>query len=491
MADALQRAPSGADEGRPLFSATISDLPNDVLSTIVYKANPSVTDLCSWATLNRKMKAVCYSPRFWQKVEYACDPKRNVYGWGLEMLAGRCNQLEELVLVGLNVPDRPNPWIHYGLEQLLQACGKTTLRTLRLQFVVQLLFTDLLFTKVGDLCPLLEDFELSATNYFTTDAAVGTFIRACPNILHFRCFVKEGRPLHALGDSTLWTITRKWPGLRTLEINGHYITENGLVALQECRQLESLGLHGYRRGVFERTKSQPDEEDTEFGCLREILFAHTLPYAAEIRRLLHMCPQLVRLELLPADNDERKKQHAETLVEQMRTEYPHLLVVTRTMVKDGVEAVTATMLINTVLERRRRMRERAKREKLQAAAKSTDAKVEGEVKGNGEAPEAAAQTTEGMNQADAKITEGKTTEKVKGNEEVEVSAQSMEGNGIGEVELFGEGLVGEQSTDGNAQGQVKGNGEVEGQVAAGGEGQGSREQSASSAQPVEDVEFSF
>lgn len=360
------------------LGGSFDDFSVDLLTAILLKTNPTVYELCAWSTLSQRIKTACYSGKLWQKVDMVCHPKKNIYGWGLEMMAGRCMPLEELVMKGINVPDRPNPWMHYGLEKLLERCGKLRLRVLQLKFVCQLPFTDLLLTKVGNLCPLLEDFELSATNYFATDSAVTTFIRACPKLVHFRCFVKEGGPLHALSDVTLWQIAKKLPGLRTLEINGYNMTENGLFGLEDCKHLERLGLHGYKRGVFDRARTQEGEKVTEFPCLREILFSHILPSAGELRGLLRMAPSLSLIELQPHSTDERMKSHAENLVLCLRSEFSHIEVILETLLPDGVEQLTAAMLTSKLLEKEERRRERERKATEEATSRKSAVLLEKE-----------------------------------------------------------------------------------------------------------------
>lgn len=69
--------------------------------------------------------------------------------------------------------ERPNPWMHYSLEKLLEACGPH-LRLLRLDYVCQLPFADLLLTLVPRHCPHLTDFEVASTNFFASDAGVSS-----------------------------------------------------------------------------------------------------------------------------------------------------------------------------------------------------------------------------------------------------------------------------------------------------------------------------
>lgn len=66
-------------------------------------------------------------------------------------------------------------------------------------------------------------------------------------MLHFQCYVRSPSPIHAPGDTVLWQIAKKWPQLLTLEINCNHVSENGVFGLEDCRQLETLSLHGYKR----------------------------------------------------------------------------------------------------------------------------------------------------------------------------------------------------------------------------------------------------
>ena len=82
------------------------NLKPEILALIVSKCEPSVYDLCAWATLSRRMKEVCYSPTMWQSIRIECRPKCNVYGWGLELIAARAAGLVELEITKINLPVR-------------------------------------------------------------------------------------------------------------------------------------------------------------------------------------------------------------------------------------------------------------------------------------------------------------------------------------------------------------------------------------------------
>ena len=92
-------------------SGSFNDLKPDILALIVSKCEPSMYDLCAWSTLSRRMKEVCYSPSMWRSIQIECRPKRNVYGWGLELLAPRAAGLEELTLTKINLPVSFRTWI--------------------------------------------------------------------------------------------------------------------------------------------------------------------------------------------------------------------------------------------------------------------------------------------------------------------------------------------------------------------------------------------
>lgn len=93
---------------------------------------------------------------------------------------------------GTKFQDRPNPWIHFGLEKILMLCGPVSLKKLSLDYICQLPFTDLLLNKIGSHCPLLEDFSLTATNYFSSDSAVRTLnLNFSHRVFDFPCIFHE------------------------------------------------------------------------------------------------------------------------------------------------------------------------------------------------------------------------------------------------------------------------------------------------------------
>ncbi|CAI6007316.1 unnamed protein product [Closterium sp. NIES-65] len=195
--------------------------------------------------------------------------------------------------------ERPNPWLHHGLELLLEGT-KGGLKRLSLQFEWQVPFTDRLLGAVGRLCPALEEFTLVAADYLVTETAVAAFLRACTRVHTFHCYVCSAIPIHSLGDNLLWQVNRKWPHLQSLAINGNHITENGVFALASCAHLHSLSLHGYHRGIFERAKTTADGEAVLFPALSSFSFSYNLPTPAELRRILRMCPLLSSLVLHPS-----------------------------------------------------------------------------------------------------------------------------------------------------------------------------------------------
>ncbi|CAI7767289.1 unnamed protein product [Closterium sp. NIES-53] len=199
----------------------------------------------------------------------------------------------------LTSQERPNPWLHHGLELLLEGT-KGGLKRLSLQFEWQVPFTDRLLGAVGRLCPGLEEFTLIAADYLVTETAVAAFLRACPQVHTFHCYVRSAIPIHSLGDNLLWQVNRKWPHLQSLAINGNHITENGVFALASCAHLHSLSLHGYHRGIFERAKTTADGEASIFPTLSSLSFSYNLPTPAELRRILRMCPLLSSLVLHPS-----------------------------------------------------------------------------------------------------------------------------------------------------------------------------------------------
>lgn len=311
----MDTSTSSAEEAQlPPADSGFDSLTADLLLWIISKANLTVQELCRDACVCRRMRKACYAPSLWRSLTVHGNGGGNVYGAGLEAIANRCKGLEDLVLEDVVIKERPNPWVHFGFEQLLQRCGGA-LRRLRLRFVCDLFFTDLLVTKVGGHCPGLVDFELSARNYYATDAVLTAFVRQCPHMEHFRCFVHAPSPVHSLGDTALWNLAKKWRALRTLEINGHHVSENGLFALEECEHLEFLSLHGYKRGVFDRARATEDGKEVLFPRLAAICFAYMLPTSAELKRLIRMCPELSRVELRPEDGDEKGKQHARALAD--------------------------------------------------------------------------------------------------------------------------------------------------------------------------------
>ncbi|CAI5481069.1 unnamed protein product [Closterium sp. Yama58-4] len=201
--------------------------------------------------------------------------------------------------------ERPNPWLHHGLELLLEGT-KGGLKRLSLQFEWQVRagedvpFTDRLLGAVGRLCPALEEFTLIAADYLVTETAVAAFLRACPQVHTFHCYVRSPIPIHSLGDNLLWQVNRKWPHLQSLAINGNHITENGVFALASCAHLHFLSLHGYPRGIFERAKTTADGDAVLFPALSSLSFSYNLPTPAELRRILRMCPLLSLLALHPS-----------------------------------------------------------------------------------------------------------------------------------------------------------------------------------------------
>ena len=72
-----------------------------------------------------------------------------------------------------NVPpqERPNPWIHHGLELFMASCS-SSLTTLRLEFMWELPFADRLLAAVTRLGPALQRLEVTCSNCFFTDQAV-------------------------------------------------------------------------------------------------------------------------------------------------------------------------------------------------------------------------------------------------------------------------------------------------------------------------------
>ncbi|CAI5489309.1 unnamed protein product [Closterium sp. Naga37s-1] len=277
----------------------MDSLDHNILVDILTRARLEPLDLCRLSTLGRKWRAACRAPSLWRRVRADGEAGGNLYGAGLEQIASRCGETEEINITHLHILERPNPWLHHGLELLLEGT-KGGLKRLSLQFEWQVPFTDRLLGAVGRLCPALEEFTLVAADYLVTETAVAAFLRACTHVHTFHCYVRSAIPIHSLGDNLLWQVNRKWPHLQSLAINGNHITENGVFALASCAHLQSLSLHGYHRGIFERAKTTADGDAVLFPALSSFSFSYNLPSPAELRRILRMCPLLSSLVLHPS-----------------------------------------------------------------------------------------------------------------------------------------------------------------------------------------------
>ena len=71
--------------------------------------------------------------------------------------------------------ERPNPWIHHGLELFMTSCS-SSLSTLRLEFMWELPFADRLIAAITRLGPALERLDVTCSNCFFTDQAVRRMI---------------------------------------------------------------------------------------------------------------------------------------------------------------------------------------------------------------------------------------------------------------------------------------------------------------------------
>lgn len=107
--------------------------------------------------------------------------------------------------------ERPNPWMHHCLESLLEVAG-SSLRVLKLDFAWQLPFTDRLLASVGRLCPNLEHFKVTGTNYFMTDAAVSSALLPWP--VSWQCLTDDdSRPALQRGRFSVSRFSKllSWP----------------------------------------------------------------------------------------------------------------------------------------------------------------------------------------------------------------------------------------------------------------------------------------
>ncbi|CAI7768241.1 unnamed protein product [Closterium sp. NIES-54] len=148
----------------------MDSLDHNILVDILTRARLEPLDLCRLSTLGRKWRAACRAPSLWRRLRADGEAGGNLYGAGLEQIASRCGETEEINITHLHILERPNPWLHHGLELLLEGT-KGGLKRLSLQFEWQVPFTDRLLGAVGRLCPGLEEFTLIAADYLVTETA--------------------------------------------------------------------------------------------------------------------------------------------------------------------------------------------------------------------------------------------------------------------------------------------------------------------------------
>lgn len=104
---------AGGRVGSPQRGACLDDLSEDLLIKIFSMADLSVRELCTYSTVCRKFKRVCYGANLWERVTLG----REVNNCTLHKIAKRCSSLTELRIEKVQK-------IH-GLRSVFRACGQS------------------------------------------------------------------------------------------------------------------------------------------------------------------------------------------------------------------------------------------------------------------------------------------------------------------------------------------------------------------------------
>eukprot|EP00850_Spirogloea_muscicola_P009238 SM000051S17598 [mRNA] locus=s51:756432:758539:+ [translate_table: standard] len=277
-------APQPSAHSATPYGRSLEDLGEGLLHAIVARANLSIHEFCRNMCVSKAFYAACRSAEAWRSVEIDGKDLKHckVSSRALQQVAGHCRKLQALTLSNINsakhFPDAKEAeegQLDDGVEAMLRAAGPSLQRLTVLWLAARH-------------CSHLEDFAYILNGHDVTDAAMWALTCSCPHLTRFQCFIGVSS---VPSDESLRLMGRGWSKLRQLRVDARDITTDGLLALRDCSQLQSLDLVRCQPSLFLRSKLDRGGSIL-FQSLREVMFTFALPTADDLRTLVEMCPLL-------------------------------------------------------------------------------------------------------------------------------------------------------------------------------------------------------